>query len=131
VVFMAPTRPLVSQQMGACRSFMGMPRDALVEITGGAKAEARKDLWTSSARAFFCTPQALWNDVRRGICPYERIVCLVIDECHRATGANEAAQVVGFLVKKRLKFRVLGLSATPGSSRQQIQVGLLVVFLAG
>ena len=51
---------------------------------GTTKVEVRRESWVSShVRLFFCTPQTFWNDVRRGICPYEQLVCLVVDECHR------------------------------------------------
>lgn len=35
VVFMAPTKPLVAQQVDACHSFMGMSKAGFCEITGG------------------------------------------------------------------------------------------------
>lgn len=37
IVFMAPTRPLVAQQIEACFSIMGIPRDATFEMTGMSK----------------------------------------------------------------------------------------------
>lgn len=34
IVFMAPTRPLVKQQMEACFDIVGIPREDIVELTG-------------------------------------------------------------------------------------------------
>jgi len=34
VVFMAPTRPLVAQQINACYTIMGIPRETTFEMTG-------------------------------------------------------------------------------------------------
>ena len=34
VVFVAPTRPLVNQQIDACYSFMGVSKTAMAELTG-------------------------------------------------------------------------------------------------
>lgn len=34
IVFMAPTRPLVTQQIEACHSIMGFSRDVTFEMTG-------------------------------------------------------------------------------------------------
>lgn len=34
IVFMAPTRPLVAQQIEACYSIMGFSRDVTIEMTG-------------------------------------------------------------------------------------------------
>ncbi|KAL4529744.1 hypothetical protein Ndes2526A_g04507 [Nannochloris sp. 'desiccata'] len=123
VVFVAPTKPLVSQQIEACRQFMGLSSEATAELTGRIKAEERKALWhDSERRAFFCTPQTFFNDVKLGVCPYDAVSCVVVDECHRCTGQSEIAQTLRLMRQKyKLKFRVLGLSATPGSSADQVQ----------
>lgn len=123
VVFVAPTRPLVAQQIAACQRFMGLDPSAMAEMTGRIKNEDRKGVWHSDVvRAYFCTPQTFWNDVNRGICPYDAITCVVLDECHRVTGQADAAKALRFMREKhRLKFRTLGLSATPGSSADQVQ----------
>lgn len=123
IVFVAPTRPLVAQQINACRRAMGMEGKTCLELTGRTKADVRKDHWRSSeTRIYFCTPQTFWNDVKRGICPYEELTCVVVDECHRAVGQADVAQAVRFMRnEKHLKFRVVGLSATPGSNVNQIQ----------
>lgn len=34
VIFMAPTRPLVKQQIEACYDIMGIPKDVTAELTG-------------------------------------------------------------------------------------------------
>ena len=55
--------------------------------------------------------------------PQFSIVCLVVDECHRAVGNAAMAKAVTHLRKARVKFRLLGLSATPGRTAEAIQVG--------
>ncbi len=60
--------------------------------------------------------------LRAGICPAQQIVCVVVDECHRATGKSEIVPALGYLRSQGVKFRVLGLSATPGSKKESIQV---------
>lgn len=49
-------------------------------------------------------------------------MCLVMDECHRATGRHDSVLALRQMKTFKCKFRVLGLSATPGSSREAIQV---------
>ena len=122
IVFIAPTRPLVEQQMGAFIKSTGVPEISVQELTGKIDNETRKDYWLSDInRYFFATPQTFWNDVRKGICPYDKVVCLVIDQCHTAVGEADIARCVKFMKAKRLKFRVLGLSATPGASVPRVQ----------
>lgn len=50
------------------------------------------------------------------------IVCLVVDECHRAVGDAPVVKAVQHLRQNKVAFRILGLSATPGSSHEAIQV---------
>lgn len=61
------------------------------------------------------------NDLESGTCPGESIVCLVVDEAHKAVGNSAARQAVDLLCRKSGGFRLLGLSATPGQSTQTIQ----------
>lgn len=44
------------------------------------------------------------------------MVCVVVDEAHRATGNYAYTQVAKSLAERHQEFRVLGLTATPGAS---------------
>nr|XP_019607284.1 PREDICTED: Fanconi anemia group M protein isoform X3 [Rhinolophus sinicus] len=120
VVFMAPTKPLVAQQIEACYRVMGIPQSAMAEMTGSTQAFTRKEIW-SSKRVLFLTPQVMINDISRGACPNTEIKCLVIDEAHKALGNYAYCQVVRELVKYTNHFRILALSATPGSDIKAVQ----------
>ncbi|XP_068024452.1 Fanconi anemia group M protein-like isoform X4 [Melanerpes formicivorus] len=120
VLFLAPTKPLVAQQMEACASVMGIPAGHMAEMTGGTQALNRRDLWTAK-RVFFLTPQIMVNDLSRGTCPAVEIKCLVVDEAHKALGNHAYCQVVRELSKHTNQFRILALSATPGSDTKAVQ----------
>ncbi|XP_041266465.1 Fanconi anemia group M protein isoform X2 [Onychostruthus taczanowskii] len=120
VLFLAPTKPLVAQQMEACGRVMGIPSRDMAEMTGGTQALGRRELW-STKRVFFLTPQIMVNDLSRGTCPAVEIKCLVIDEAHKALGNHAYCQVVRELSKYTNQFRVLALSATPGSDTKAVQ----------
>ncbi|XP_065542714.1 Fanconi anemia group M protein isoform X2 [Lathamus discolor] len=120
VLFLAPTKPLVAQQMEACARVMGIPLRHMAEMTGGTQALSRRDLWTAK-RVFFLTPQIMVNDLSRGTCPAVEIKCLVIDEAHKALGNHAYCQVVRELSKYTNQFRILALSATPGSDTKAVQ----------
>ncbi|XP_058396627.1 Fanconi anemia group M protein isoform X4 [Diceros bicornis minor] len=120
VVFMAPTKPLVTQQIEACYRVMGIPQSHMAEMTGSTQAFTRKEIWRSK-RVLFLTPQVMVNDLSRGACPAAEIKCLVIDEAHRALGNYAYCQVVRELVKYTNHFRILALSATPGSDIKAVQ----------
>ncbi|KAM6311303.1 Fanconi anemia group M protein [Aegotheles albertisi] len=120
VLFLAPTKPLVAQQMEACASLMGIPGPHMAEMTGGTQALSRRELW-ATRRVFFLTPQVMVNDLSRGTCPAVEIKCLVIDEAHKALGNHAYCQVVRELSKYTNQFRILALSATPGSDTKAVQ----------
>lgn len=120
IVFMAPTRPLVNQQIEACFNICGIPQDATVELTGQSNPALRQQVWKDK-RVFFCTPQILNNDLKSGLCPAKDLVCLVVDEAHRATGNYAYSQVVRELEPINRDVRILALSATPGSDIRAVQ----------
>ncbi|XP_033044022.1 Fanconi anemia group M protein isoform X3 [Trachypithecus francoisi] len=93
VVFMAPTKPLVTQQIEACYQVMGIPQPHMAEMTGSTQAFTRKEIWCSK-RVLFLTPQVMVNDLSRGACPAAEIKCLVIDEAHKALGNYAYCQAV-------------------------------------
>uniref|UniRef100_A0A8C9L1D1 Fanconi anemia group M protein n=1 Tax=Pavo cristatus TaxID=9049 RepID=A0A8C9L1D1_PAVCR len=120
VLFLAPTKALVAQQMEACAQLMGIPGRDMAEMTGGTQALSRRELW-ATRRVFFLTPQIMVNDLSRGTCPAVEVKCLVVDEAHKALGNHAYCQVVKELSRYTRQFRVLALSATPGSDTKAVQ----------
>ena len=122
IVFLAPTRPLVAQQIEACRGITGAPEYCAdsAELTGEVQARQRAEIWRSK-RVLYCTPQVLDNDLSGGGCPAHDIVCLVVDEAHRAQGDHAYVTAVSKIATTNTQFRVLGLTATPGTTRDRIQ----------
>lgn len=130
IAFLAPTKPLVAQQIDACFNIVGIPRSATAEMTGNVSAQRRRDYWEEK-RVFFLTPQTMQNDIAKGICDAKRIVCLVIDEAHRATGNYAYVQVIKLLRRVNNSFRVLALTATPGSTIDKVQAVIDSCGIAG
>ncbi|KAI8939926.1 hypothetical protein NX059_003654 [Plenodomus lindquistii] len=120
IVFVAPTKPLVAQQVEACFKIAGIPRSATTMLTGGVQTGLRSDEWKEK-RVFFMTPQTLLNDLKSGYADPKKIVLLVVDEAHRATGAYAYVEVVSFLRRFNESFRVLALTATPGADVVSVQ----------
>ncbi|CAA6663830.1 unnamed protein product [Spirodela intermedia] len=110
IVFAAPSRPLVMQQIEACHNTVGIPQVRRIP-------KKRSQFWKSK-RVFFVTPQVLEKDILSGICPVKQLICLVIDEAHRAMG-NYSYCVA--LMTLPVQLRVLALTATPGSKQKTIQ----------
>ena len=115
VIFMAPTRPLVSQQIEACRKIMGMPPEDMAEMTGKQHKKLRIELWKNK-RIFFATPQVVQIDINDPEVnfPFPKIKLIVVDEAHKAKGRYAYTEVIQTIVNRNPFFRVLALSATPG-----------------
>ncbi|RPA96135.1 P-loop containing nucleoside triphosphate hydrolase protein [Choiromyces venosus 120613-1] len=130
IAFLAPTKPLVTQQIDACFNIVGIPRSATAKMTGSVSVPQRRDYWEEK-RVFFLTPQTMQNDIAKGICDAKRIVCLVIDEAHRATGNYAYVQVIKLLRRVNNSFRILALTATPGSTIDKVQAVIDSCGIAG
>lgn len=120
IVFVAPTKPLASQQVEACLNVAGIPRSQATLLTGEVSPALREGEW-EQRRLFFMTPQTLQNDLSKGYADPKSITLLVIDEAHRATGDYAYVKVVEFLRRFNPSFRVLALTATPGSTVEGVQ----------
>ncbi|TKA83789.1 hypothetical protein B0A55_00054 [Friedmanniomyces simplex] len=120
IIFMAPTKPLIAQQMDACYHIVGISRHDTVLMTGETTPGVRADEWLEK-RVFFMTPQTVINDLKTGICDPKKVVLVVVDEAHKATGAYAYTEVIAFLRRFNSSFRVLALTATPGSTVEAVQ----------
>ncbi|KAK4128232.1 P-loop containing nucleoside triphosphate hydrolase protein [Parathielavia appendiculata] len=120
IVFVAPTKPLATQQVQACLSIAGIPRSQATLLTGETPPVLREGEWESK-RLFFMTPQTLMNDLSKGYADPKSIVLLVIDEAHRATGDYAYVKAVEFIRRFSKSFRILALTATPGSTVEGVQ----------
>ncbi|XP_073225685.1 DEAD-box ATP-dependent RNA helicase FANCM [Cicer arietinum] len=120
IVFAAPSRPLVMQQIEACHNIVGIPQEWTVDMTGQLSPPKRARLWKTK-RVFFVTPQVLEKDIHSGKCLVKYLVCLVIDEAHRAMGNYSYCEAVRELMAVPVQLRILALTATPGSKQKTVQ----------
>ncbi|KAL6855854.1 P-loop containing nucleoside triphosphate hydrolase protein [Trichoderma novae-zelandiae] len=120
IVFVAPTKPLVTQQIDACYNIAGIPRSETTLLTGDIPPALRSDEW-EKRRVFFMTPQTLLNDLSHGYADPKSISLMVIDEAHRAVGEYAYAKATKLIRRFSNSFRVLALTATPGSKVETVQ----------
>ena len=97
-----------------------MPLDDIAELTGTLSKEKRK-LQYLTKRVFFMTPQTLQKDIESNILDCSKIVLLVIDEAHRATGNYAYCRIIQMLEILNVGFRIVALSATPVSKIENLQ----------
>ena len=123
IVFMAPTKPLVAQQIEACFKVMGIPQHDTKEMTGNVHVGERATAWTTK-RVFFLTPQVMSNDLSRGLFPAKEVKLLIVDEAHKAQGDYAYCQVVREIVRSEAQTRIVALSATPGTDIPSVKAML-------
>ncbi|XP_018404700.1 PREDICTED: Fanconi anemia group M protein [Cyphomyrmex costatus] len=114
IVFLAPTKPLVAQQIKACYEVMGIPSIDMMELTGAVIQKNREIAWLKK-RIIFATPQVFHNDLERSIIPSHLIKCVIVDEAHKALGKHSYCECIRILSTQNQHFRILALSATPGN----------------
>lgn len=119
IIFMAPTRPLIAQQIQACLGVTDIPSGDTAILLDKSRKN-RPDIWNSK-RVFFTTPQVVENDLKAGILNPKEIVCLVVDEAHRARGNYSYTNVVQFIDRFNTSYRVLALTATPAADIEGVQ----------
>ncbi|MDD3175012.1 MAG: helicase-related protein [Candidatus Nanoarchaeia archaeon] len=120
ILFLAPTKPLVEQQMNSFKKQFLFSEDNFNLFTGLISPEKRKELYQKT-KFIFSTPQTIENDVISGNIDLECVSLIVFDEAHRATG--NYAYV--FLAQKYIEISknplILALSASPGSQKEEIE----------
>ena len=118
ILFLAPTLPLVQQQVQACYRITGIPVSDTGLLTGKLVPAQRTQVW-NKCRVLFGTPQTIQHDLAVDTGRARQVVCIVFDEAHKAVGEYAYVKVMEQLASSHC--RVLGLSATPGTSIQAIQ----------
>ncbi|ODV63016.1 3'-5' DNA helicase, partial [Ascoidea rubescens DSM 1968] len=119
LIFMAPTRPLVAQQIKTCLSLTGIPTDEIAILLDKSRKN-RPEIWNSK-RVFFTTPQVVENDLKTGFLNPKSIALLIVDEAHRAKGNYAYNNIIKFITRFTLSFRILALTATPASDIPGVQ----------
>lgn len=119
IIFMAPTKPLVAQQIKACCGITGIAPSKTAILLDKVRRN-RADIWAEK-QIFFTTPQVVENDLATGIVDPKLVVLLVIDEAHRAKGNYAYNNVAKFLFRFNPAFRILAMTATPASDVEGVQ----------
>ncbi|KAL7409448.1 P-loop containing nucleoside triphosphate hydrolase protein, partial [Mrakia frigida] len=120
IIFIAPTRPLVSQQAQAFPETCGFLNSKVTTLMGGVNPAKRQAEYPKKT-VFFMTAQTLANDISKGLLDAKEIILLVVDEAHKATGNQAYCQVVSLIQARNHNFRILALTATPSGKVEGVQ----------
>ncbi|MFH0860099.1 MAG: DEAD/DEAH box helicase [Candidatus Altiarchaeota archaeon] len=115
VLMLAPTTALVNQHAETFGQLFSGKKVA--KIMGGV--ENREKIWENSD-IVIATPQTIENDLAGGRIKLDDVSLLIVDEAHKTRGDYSYVNV-GRQYQKVEGSRVLGLTASPGSSAQKIK----------
>lgn len=119
-LFLAPTRPLIEQHLKYFKKYLPELFADMQLFTGQVNSENRKKLF-KTADIVFSTPQCIANDLKKEFYKLDEVCLLIEDEAHRCVKNYDYNYIA-----KRYKsqagenFRILGLTASPGSDSKKI-----------
>ncbi len=120
VVFLAPTKPLVEQHLNYFKKHLPELFAEMNLFTGQIKSGERKKFW-QTADIIFSTPQCVANDLKKGLYDLRGVCLLIEDEAHRCIKNYDYNYVAKQYQEQSLHLRIIGLTASPGSSHTKIR----------
>lgn len=118
VIFLAPTRPLISQHFETLKKLLLLDDNEISKFTGEVDNEDRLLKWVTS-RVVVATPQVVLNDMRNGLFNISSYGLIVFDEAHRATGNYAYVEIARNFLDSRRRL-ILGITASPGGDREKL-----------
>ncbi|WP_136716915.1 ERCC4 domain-containing protein [Halorientalis salina] len=118
-LFLAPTKPLVTQHAEFYREALQIPDDEIVVFTGEVKPDDRADLW-EDARIIIATPQVVENDLVGNRISLREVTHCTFDECHRASGDYAYNYIAERYHADADDPLVTAMSASPGGDEEAI-----------
>lgn len=120
VIICSPTKPLCSQHLKSFIEHTNIPTEKIILYTGAINPKDRAKLWDNST-IIIATPQTILSDLKNNRINMNNVSLLTIDEAHRSR-MKFANTIVAQFYKTQSKYPlVLGLTASPGSSREKIE----------
>ena len=120
VVICSPTKPLCSQHINTFKELTNVPKENISLYTGAIKPSDRIDLWKNSI-IIVATPQTIQSDLIASRINLKNVSLLTIDEAHRSRMKYANTVVASRYLSESSFPLVLGLTASPGSSKEKIE----------
>ncbi len=119
VLFLAPTKPLVVQHYESLKKFLNLPDEEFAVMTGAVAPHKRKPLW--DAKIIAATPQTIESDIINGVARLRDVELVIFDEAHHAMRGYSYVFIAEKYLKEKKDGSILGLTASPGATREKIQ----------
>jgi ERCC4-related helicase len=120
VLLLAPTKPLVEQHAVSFKQELPELFADIQVLTGELNAKERAKIWVT-ADIIIATPQGIANDLDSYRYTLEEVSLLIVDEAHRCLKNYDYTKIVSRYKSTSRFQRILGLTASPGSSIENVR----------
>jgi Fanconi anemia group M protein len=120
VLLVAPTKPLVEQHAKSFKAELPELFADVQVLTGESNAKLRAKTW-NTADVIIATPQSIANDLEKYLYTLEDVCLVIIDEAHRCLKNYDYTKIVQRYKSTSPTQRILGLTASPGSSIENVR----------
>ncbi|MBI5554136.1 MAG: DEAD/DEAH box helicase [Candidatus Diapherotrites archaeon] len=120
ILVLAPTKPLAVQHQKSFRAVMNFPEEQITLLTGAVPALKRKKILHES-KIICATPQTIESELAHGKFSLQNTSLIVFDEAHRGVKDYSYVFVAKQFIQQQPNPLIVGLTASPGSAREQIQ----------
>lgn len=121
VILLAPTKPLAEQHLASFQKYLPELFADMQLFTGKINSIKRKEIFRT-ADIIFSTPQCIANDLKKEYYKLDEVCLLVEDEAHRCVKNYDYNNVAKrYKMQNNESFKILGLTASPGSDKEQIR----------
>lgn len=120
ILFLSPTKPLAVQHCNSLREVLTLHPETINVLTGANPPEERQRIWNEST-IISATPQTIENDILTGKNSLQKVQLLIFDEAHRAVKDYSYVFVAKKFYSMHSDKRILALTASPGSTEEEIQ----------
>lgn len=118
IIFLAPTKPLITQHRKSLEKFLKISLDKIVLLTGQTVQDKRKKIYLEKGLVICATPQTIENDINKGLLDKDNFNLIIFDEAHRAVGDYSYVNISNFF---KSSVKRLALTASPGHNKQKIK----------
>jgi len=119
ILILAPTKPLINQHVKSLRSFLKIPKNEIVELSGAISPDKRKHI-IKNAKIIVATPQTIRNDIIHNHIDTKNCILTYFDEAHRARGEYDYVHIADIIQKYNPDSRFIALTASPGTNKDSI-----------
>jgi len=119
ILFLAPTKPLVTQHSQFLKEFLKIDEKLISIFTGEISPNKRQKIWKDS-KIIVSTPQVIENDLLSNRLNLKDVSFIIFDEAHHAVGEYSYVFVSEMYKKHRENRQIIGITASPGNDVRKI-----------